>query len=147
MITKFKIFENNVNNEEEFKLVDFDRKFFNKISGKDSFNALNFKSLKNVHYFTVINAKNIPVGIIGIYDTNDDKYISHTVVKKEYRGKFYSKIFKDLIIKKLNLPYLTLTIDINNTNSVKSALKLQGIKKVSDENYEKKYHKYKFIYK
>jgi hypothetical protein len=53
--------------------------------------------------------------------------------------------FKETLMADLNLPFLTLTIDLDNTSSIRAAEKIPGIRKVSDAAYEQEFHKAKYI--
>ena len=102
------------------------------------------ENCKNQHYFIVYSDSGEKIGIIGVYDTDDDKNISHTVVDPKYRGQGLAGKFKDLLMDKLALPFITLTIDLDNKSSIKATEKMAGIKKVSDDDYEKEFHKVKY---
>ena len=127
-------------------LVDFDMEYFKEIEGKDGWIAIGQEGCTNQQYFTAIGSQGEKLGIIGVYDTVSDQNITHTVVDPKFRGQGVAAKLKDELMTNLALPFITLTIDLDNTSSLKAAEKLPGIKRVSDEQYEKDYHKAKFIY-
>ena len=126
------------------KLDDFDMDYFKSLEGDGGWIALGMENCKNQHYFIVYSDSGEKIGIIGVYDTDDDKNISHTVVDPKYRGQGLAGKFKDLLMDKLALPFITLTIDLDNKSSIKATEKMAGIKKVSDDDYEKEFHKVKY---
>jgi len=73
------------------------------------------------------------LGIVGVYDTEFEKNVSHTVVNPKYRGQGLAGEFKQKLMAELRLSFLTLIIDLNNTASIRAARKIPGIRKVSDE--------------
>lgn len=70
----------------------------------------------------------------------------HTVVDPKYRGQGLAAKFKEEIIKELSLPFITLTISLDNESSIRATEKIPGVKKVSDAQYEKEFEKVKYIY-
>ena len=81
-----------------------------------------------------------------MYDTDDDVNITHTIVDPKFRGHGLARQFKDKLMSSLNLSCLTMTIDLDNTPSLRAVEKLPGVEKVSDPEYETAYHKAKFTY-
>jgi len=105
-------------------LSDFDMKYFKTLEGTGNWLAIGQENCKNQHYFTVLNTTSDKLGIVGVYDTDDEQNIAHTVVATKYRGQGLAKKFKDALMDKLNLPFTTLTIDLGNTPSIRAAKKL-----------------------
>jgi|GEM_PF-6193074 len=64
--------------------------------------------------------------MIGVYDTEFEKNISHTLVNPKYRGQGLAGEFKQKLMAEFGLPFLTLTIDLNNTASIRAAEKSQA---------------------
>jgi predicted GNAT family acetyltransferase len=89
--------------------------------------------LPKPRYFTVRSDTKDKLDIIGVYDTEFEKNVSHTLVNPKYRGQGLAGEFKPKLMAELGLPFLTLTIDLNNTASIRAARKILGIRKVSDE--------------
>ncbi len=129
------------------ELNDFNMKYFQELEGEDGWIAIGMDNCKNQKYFTAVDSKGEKLGIVGVYDTDDDQNITHTIVDPEFRGQGLATQFKDHLMENLDLPYITLIIDIDNEASLSAAEKLPGIKRVSDKNYEQEFHKVKFIYK
>lgn len=137
------------------KLVDFDQEYFKSLEGENGWIALGNedyqKNFSNQKYFVVLGTNGEKLGIIGVYDTLEDKNLTHTVIDPKYRGLGLAGKLQDYLMKELGLPFITATIDLNNNPSRKMMEKLQQthpdeVKKVSDENYEKKVNKVKYIY-
>lgn len=128
------------------QLADFDMEYFKQLEGEDGWLALDKDNCQNQQYFIALSSQGEKLGIIGVYDTADDKNITHTVVDPKFRGQGLAGKFKDVIMDNLDLPFITLTIDLDNKASLRAAEKLPGIKKISDEQYEKEFHKAKYIY-
>ncbi|MBL7058506.1 GNAT family N-acetyltransferase [Patescibacteria group bacterium] len=128
------------------KLGDFDMEYFKELEGDDGWIAIGMDNCSNQQYFTVLSLEGEKLGIIGVYDTEDDKNISHLVVDPKFRGQGLAAKFYNQIIKELGLPFTTLTINLNNQPSLKATEKMPGIKRVSDEAYEKEFKKAKFVY-
>ncbi|MEK7643920.1 MAG: GNAT family N-acetyltransferase [Patescibacteria group bacterium] len=131
---------------DRIKLGDFDRDFFNSLEGENGWIALGQEYCTNQRYFTVFAEDGTKVGIVGVYDTEDDQNITHTVIDPKYRGQGLAAKCKDALMNSLNLPFVTLTISLDNTPSLKAAEKLPGVQKVSDAKYEADFHKAKFIF-
>jgi len=128
------------------ELGDFDMKYFLEIAGEDRWIAIGQENCKNQQYFTVIGEKGEKLGVVGAYDTVEDQNITHTVVDPKFRGQGLAGKFKDQLMEKLDLPFLTMTIDLGNVASLKATGKLPGVKRVSDAEYEQDFHKAKFVY-
>ncbi len=130
-------------------LVDFDLEYFKKLEWENWWNALNKNNCSNQRYFSVLWADWEKLGIIWVYDANveyDEINVSHTVVDPEYRWMWFSGKFKDLLMDTLDLPFLTLTINIDNTASINAAKKLPWIVRISDEAFERQKGKIMFRY-
>ena len=140
------------------ELADFDSQYFEDLKKRDKRlrGWLASEDCKNVQYFTVLSNGGERLGIIGVYDGDDDKNITHTIVDPKYRGMGFARKFKDALMGKLNLPFITMTINYDphapddpsrtNVSSIRSAEKLPGIERVNDSSYEK-IQKAKFIYR
>jgi len=124
---------------------DFDMQYFKKLEGEKGWLALGQKNCENQHYFTVYGSKGEKLGIAGVYDTEDEKNIIHYVVDPNFRGQGLAAKFTERLMDELNLPFITSTIDLDNTASIKATEKIPGIKKVSDEKYEQNFHKVKYV--
>lgn len=141
--------KNNINAFEKVEiknLGDFDMQYFQELEGQDGWIALGQENCMNQHYFTVFGNKDEKLGIVGIYDTADEKNLVHPVVDQKYRGRGLASKFMQLAIDKLNLPFITMTISLENIASIRATEKLPGVKKVSDEQYEREFHKVKYVY-
>ncbi|MDO8668908.1 MAG: GNAT family N-acetyltransferase [Candidatus Buchananbacteria bacterium] len=127
-------------------LEEFDMEFFQEMEGENGWIALGQDNCLNPQYFTVIGTKGEKLGIVGVYDTEDEKNITHTVVDPKYRGQGLAAKFKQLLMDKLSLPFITLTIDIDNKKSIRAAENLGAIK-TSSRQYEDEFHKFRYTYK
>ena len=127
-------------------LDEFDQEYFQELEGENGWSAIGQENCTNQRYFTARGTKGEKLGIIGVYDTEEDQNITHTVVDPKFRGQGLAGKLKDQLMSNLGLDSVTLTIDLDNDASIKAAEKLSGVKKVSDEEYEQKYHKVKYIY-
>ena len=128
------------------EFAEFDKSYFEELEGSDGWLALGDDFYENQKYFTVFSDKGDKLGIVGVYDTAEEKNVTHTVVDPKYRGQGLAAKFKEKLMTDLNLDFLTLTIDLDNEASIRAAEKLPGVKRVSDEAYEKEFHKAKYIY-
>jgi RimJ/RimL family protein N-acetyltransferase len=127
-------------------LCDFDMEYFKQLEGQDGWIALGQENCTNQQYFTAVGGNHEKLGIIGVYDAADEKNVIHTVVDPKYRGHGLAAKFKMQLMEKLNLPFITMTINIDNIASIKATEKISGVKKISDEQYELEFHKVKYIY-
>ena len=136
--------------EQEFaqiqNLGEFDMQYFQELEGKDGWLALGQVNCMNQHYFTVYDTNGEKLGIVGVYDTSDEKNVTHTVVDQKYRGQGLAAKFKKRLMEELNLPFITMTISLENIASIRATEKLPGVKKISDEQYERDFHKVKYVY-
>ncbi len=123
----------------------FDMYFFQELEGKNGWIALDQENCKNQHYFIVYGDSGEKLGIIGVFDTDYDKNIIHTVVVQKYRGQGLAAKFKKRLMDELNLPFITVIINIDNIASIRATEKLPGVEKVSDEKFEHDFHKVKYI--
>ncbi len=129
------------------KLSAFDPEYFNSIRGDYDWIATDYPDVCfNPRYFTVYDEKNTPLGVIGIYDTNEDRNVTHTIVAPSMRGRGLAQQFKDKLMNELGLAFVTLLVDLDNDASIKAAEKLPGVKRVSDKTYETEFNKAKYIY-
>lgn len=128
------------------ELVGFDKEYFEELEGVDGWNALEGDYYIKQQYFTVLGDNGEKLGIIGIYDTEDEQNVTHTVVDPKFRGKGLAAKFKDALMDELDIEFITLTIDLDNEASIRAAEKLPGVRRVSSELYESDYHKAKYIY-
>jgi len=141
--------KNNLNEFEKTEIKnigDFDMQYFRDIEGSDGWIALGQENCMNQHYFTVYGNKDEKLGIVGIYDTVDEKNLAHPVVDQKYRGRGLAAKFMKLAMDELDLPFITMTISLENIASIRATEKLPGVKKISDEQYEQEFHKVKYIY-
>ncbi len=129
------------------ELADFDKPYFEFLEGKEGWIALGNDAYENQKYFTGLSTTGDKVGIVGVYDIGQDQNILHYVVDPKFRGQGLARKLTDELMAKLNLPQVILTIDLDNQASIRAAEKLPGVKKVSDPQYEKEYHKVKYVYK
>ncbi|MDD5726862.1 MAG: GNAT family N-acetyltransferase [Patescibacteria group bacterium] len=127
-------------------LGDFDLRYFQELQGKDGWLAIGQENCENQRYFTVNGNNGEKLGIVGVYDTADEKNVTHTVVDPKYRGQGLAAKFKQRLMDELNLPFVTMTIDLDNAASIQATEKLPDVKKISDEQYEKDFHKVKYVY-
>ena len=127
-------------------LAEFDMDYFKSIIGERDWIAIGMENCKNQQYYTVLSTTGEKLGIIGVYDTDDDQNIVHYVTDPRHRGHGLAGKFVVRITSELNLPYTTLTIDLGNAPSISAAEKIPGIKKTSDERYEEEFHKVKYVY-
>jgi hypothetical protein len=127
-------------------LGDFDMEYFRMIEGENGWIALGRDNCTNQRYFTVLGENNEKLGVIGVYDTAEEKNVTHTVVDPKYRGQGLAAQFKKILISGLDLPFLTMTINLDNEASVRATEKLPGVRKISDEKFEEEFKKAKYIY-
>lgn len=127
-------------------LDEFDMAYFRQLEGADGWIALGQGNCHNQKYFTVLSDVGEKLGIVGVYDTDDEQNITHTIVDPKFRGQGLAFAFKKKLMDQVGLDSITLTIDLDNAASIKAAEKIPGIKKISDEAYEKEYHKAKYGY-
>jgi RimJ/RimL family protein N-acetyltransferase len=138
-------------------LEDFDMQYFLDIAEGDTWIALDSEDYQNQRYFTVMGENGERLGIVGVFDTEQEKNVTHTVVDPKFRGNRLGPQFKYLLMEKLGLPYITLTVNRNNEKSIKSIQSIISsskednqpfeIKKISGDAYEEEFDKHKFILK
>ncbi|MBI4434709.1 GNAT family N-acetyltransferase [Candidatus Uhrbacteria bacterium] len=126
------------------RLGDFDVEYFQSLEGPDGWIAFGQENCRNPRYFTVYDADGERLGIVGVYDTDNDQYISHTVVDPQFRGQGLAARFKERLMEELNLPFLTLTIATSNIASLRAAERTPGAYRTSDAAYEQEFQKVKF---
>jgi hypothetical protein len=130
---------------EKIKLDEFDTNYFKTLEGEDGWIAIGQENCTNQRYFTICSEDDERVGIIGVYDTEEDKNITHTVVDPKFRGQGIAAKCKESLMDTLDLPFITLTISLDNKPSLNAAQKLPNVQMVSDEEYELRCHKKKYI--
>jgi len=128
-------------------LGPFDMQYFQELEGENGWIALGQENCLNQQYFTVYATDGSKLGIAGVYDTADGSNTTHIVVDKKYRGQGLAAKFYQRLLNDLRLPFVAITIDLDNTASIRAAKKLPNVEKVSDEQYERDFHKVKYIYK
>ncbi len=133
------------NKIDNIKLDDFDMDYFKSLEGEGGWIALGQENCTNQRYFTACAEDGEKIGIVGVYDTEDDKNIIHYVIRPEYRGQGLSAKCTHAIIDTLNLPSVIFTINLDNTPSLKAVKKIPGIQKVSNARYENDYQKEKYV--
>lgn len=126
------------------RLGDFDSEYFQSLEGSDGWIALGQDNCQNQRYFTVYGTDGEKLGIVGVYDTDDDQHISHTVVDPRFRGQGLAARFKERLMEELDLPFLTLTIAMRNTASLRAAERTSGAYRTSDVSYEQEFQRAKF---
>jgi len=124
----------------------FDMQYFQELEGQDGWLAFGQENCMNQRYFTVYDNTGEKMGIVGVYDTADEKNVTHTVVDPKYRGQELAAKFKQRLMDELDLPFITMTISLENIASIRATEKLPGVKKVSNEEYERDFHKVKYVY-
>jgi len=133
--------------EEEQHVLDvFDKAYFERLEGKDGWIAIGQENCRNQRYFTVKDGLGERLGVVGMYDTDDDRNITHTVVDPAFRGKGLAQEFKELLLDATGEDHYVATVDLDNEASLRSMEKTPGIAVVSDQAYETRYHKRKFRY-
>jgi len=137
-------------------LVELDKNYLKDVMRRDP--KLNMHSVEDptYRYFTVLGVSGEKLGIIGVYNTDDDKNAINIIIDPKYRGLGLAAQFYDLLIDTLNLPFVTLTIDYDphrpddpsftNIRSMRAAEKLPGVERVYEKRFEE-IQKAKFIYK
>lgn len=126
------------------RLQPFDSSYFAELEGPDGWIAIGQENCRNQRYFTVVDDNGQKLGIVGLYDTDDDKNISHTVVDPKYRGLGLARTFKEKLLEETGEKYYVSTVSLDNAASLAAMAKIPGAKVVSDEAYETEYHKRKF---
>lgn len=126
-------------------LGNFDMQYFHELEGPDGWIAQGSEDYSNQKYFTVLGKNGDKLGIVGVYDTDNDKNIIHYVVDPKYRGQGLATKFSERLMDELSLPFITSTIDLDNKASIRATENIKGARKVSDEQYEKEYHKVKYV--
>lgn len=127
-------------------LSEFDLQYFRELEGQNGWLALGQENCMNQQYFTVNGSNGEKLGIVGVYDTADEKNVTHTAVDPKYRGQGLAAKFKQRLMDELNLPFITMTIGLENIASIRATEKLPGVKKISDEQYERDFQKVKYVY-
>jgi len=65
---------------DKIKLGAFDMDYFTSLEGEDGWIALGQENCTNQRYFTVCAEDGTQVGIVGVYDTEDEKSVIHTAI-------------------------------------------------------------------
>lgn len=99
------------------------------MEGENGWIALGDEFYRNQKYFTVLSDTGEKLGVVDVYDTEHEKNISHTVVDPKFRSQGLATKFKERLMAELGLPFLAMTIGLDNTSSIKAAEKISGIKK------------------
>jgi len=127
-------------------LVDFtdaDMDYFHQLEGEDGWIALGMENCKNQRYYVVTGDSGERLGIVGVYDTDNEENITHIVVDPEYRGRGLAGKFYEALLEKTGLDFLIATISRSNVASVRAHEKA-GFRKVSDSVYEEQFDKFKY---
>lgn len=125
-------------------LAAFDLAYFKRLSGPNGWLAIGQSGCKNQRYFTVLGSDGNKLGIVGLYDTDDETNVSHTIVDPKYRGLGLAEEFKDKLLETTGESYYVATVDLDNAPSLAAMSKIPGIQVASDAEYESRYHKRKF---
>lgn len=132
---------------DDLKLDDFDPEedmnYFHQLEGRDGWIAIGMENCKNQRYYVVTGQKGEKLGIVGVYDTDNEKNITHIVVDPKYRGRGLTSKFYQVLLEKTGLEFLIATISRGHIASVKAHEKA-GFKKVSDSAYEEEFDKFKY---
>lgn len=129
------------------ELQPLDMDYFYELEGADGWIAFGDEYYRNQRYFTVVDDKGKKLGVVGVYDTDDDNNITHTVVDPEYRGQSLATKMKLKLADSLGLNAMTMTVDLDNESSLRSVEKMPDTERVSNEVYEQENHKAKFEWK
>lgn len=125
-------------------LAPFDEGYFRQLEGPDGWLAIGQDNCKNPRYFTVQGDNGERLGVVGMYDTDEDKNITHTVVDPKYRGRGLAREFKERLLEAVGENYYVATVSLDNAASLRAMEKIPGAKVASDEKYEAEFHKRKF---
>jgi L-amino acid N-acyltransferase YncA len=125
------------------KLADFDMEYFKTLEGENGWIAIGQENCKNQKYYTVIGDGGEKLGIVGVYDTDDEQNLTHVVVDPKFRGQGLTSKFYEVLMVKENLSSLTATVDRGNIASARAHEKA-GFRKVSDKTYEEEFDKVKY---
>lgn len=125
-------------------LAPFDADYFSELEGVRGWIAIDRNYCKNQRYFTVLGKDGQKLGIVGLYDTDDEKNISHTIVDPKFRGLGLAKLFKERLLDATGETFYVATVDLDNEASLVAMAKIPGVQVISDEAYENEFHKRKF---
>lgn len=128
------------------ELADFDMDYFRQLEGEDGWIAIGQEECRNQRYFTVVDERGEKLGIVGMYDTDDEKNITHTVVDPKYRGRKLAPEFKMKLLDVTGEDYFISTVDLDNKDSLTSMHGITNIEVTSDQEYEEEFHKRRFRY-
>ncbi len=130
------------------RLDAFDPEYFRELEGENGGIALGQEFCSNARYFTVFDARGNKLGIVGVYDTENEKNVTHTVIDPKYRGRGLASKVKERLVKELRLPFITMTVDLDNAASLRAVEKMSsGVQRTSDPAYEQVYHKARFEFR
>ncbi len=79
--------------------------------------------VKQGYYYYLAYYNDIPAGYLSIKKEDDALFLSKIYIQKEYRGKGLGKTAMEFITQqayKLNCTKITLTVNINNSKSIKA---------------------------
>jgi predicted GNAT family acetyltransferase len=127
-------------------LDHFDSDYFKQLEGPDGWMAIGQENCRNQRYFTVMSTTGEKLGIVGMYDTDEDKNISHTVVDPKYRGMGLAKDFKEKLLDQTGEQFYIATVNLNNASSLAAMQKISDAKAISTPEYEREFNKRKFRY-
>ncbi len=131
------------------QLTNFDADYFHSLEGENAWIALGSekyqKDYNNQKYFTVIDAEGEKLGIVGIFDFDQQKNLTHIVIDPKYRDKGLLKNIYHKLMEKTGAKFLIATIDAKNIAS-KKAHEKAGFIKISDEEFENEFQKFKYKY-
>ncbi len=130
----------------KLELLDFNSNnmnYFHQLEGADGWIAIGMGNCKNQKYYIVTDHDGERLGIVGVYDTDDEQNITHIVVDPQYRRRGLVSKFYESLLQKTGLKFLIATISRSNIASVRAHEKA-GFRKVSDSAYEDKYDKFKY---
>ncbi len=125
---------------------DSDLDYFKELEGENGWIAYGDPTYQNVRYFVVDSDNDEHLGIVGLFDFEDQKNVTHAVVDPKFRGQGLAQKFLDKITKELDLKFYICTVDLDNVSSLRAMGKNPNLLRVSDADYEEKYHKVKFQY-
>lgn len=131
------------------KLTNFDADYFHSIESDDAWIAIGTEEYQtnysNQKYFTVIDVDNKPLGVVGIFDSHDQKNLTHIVIDPKHRNKGLLKDIYFALMEKVGVRFLIATINVKNIAS-KKAHEKAGFIKISDEAFENEFQKFKYRY-
>ncbi len=131
------------------QLTNFDVDYFHSLEGDNAWIAIGHeeyqKNYSNQRYFTVIDHETEHLGIVGIYDFDNQKNLTHIVIDPKHRNKGLLKDIYCKLMEETGVRFLIATINVKNIASKKAHEKV-GFIKISDEAFENEFHKFKYKY-